>query len=79
MGLLGAPLLGGKVVPFIYLASVCRSLQCLISDLTQVGGGGLLFSFAYSVMLWGGRSTANKCHWHVWGVLAVFQQHWVCP
>ena len=23
-------------------------------------------------MLWGGRNTANKYHWHVWGVLAVW-------
>ena len=28
-------------------------------------------------MLWGGRITANKYHWHVWGVLAVTQPHWV--
>ena len=32
-----------EVVPFVYLASVCWSLQCLISALTQAGGGGLLF------------------------------------
>ena len=32
-----------EAVPFVYLASVCRSLQCLISTLTQAGGGGLLF------------------------------------
>ena len=43
------------MVPFVYLASVCRSLQCLISALTQAGGGGLLFRFASSVMLRGGR------------------------
>ena len=30
-------------------------------------------------MLWGGRNTANKYHWHVWEVLIVFQSHWVCP
>ena len=30
-------------------------------------------------MLWGGRNTANKYHWHVWGVLTVIQLHWVCP
>ena len=30
-------------------------------------------------MLWGGRNTANKYHWHVWGVLAVSGPHWVCP
>ena len=32
-----------------------------------------------SVLLWRGRNPANKCHWHVWGVLAVSQPHWVCP
>ena len=26
-----------------------------------------------------GRSTANKCHWCVWGVCAVSQPCWVCP
>ena len=67
------------MVPFVYLASVCRSLQCLISTLTQAGGGGLLFRFACSVVLWGGRGTADKCHWPVWGALSVFQPHWVCP
>ena len=30
-------------------------------------------------MLWGGRNTANKYYWHVWGVLAVSRPHWVCP
>ena len=30
-------------------------------------------------MLWGWGNTANKYHWHVWGVLAVFQPHGVCP
>ena len=32
-----------EAVPFVYLASVCWSLQCPISALTQAGGGGLLF------------------------------------
>ena len=32
-----------EAVPFVYLASVCWCLQCLISALTQAGGGGLLF------------------------------------
>ena len=44
-----------EAVPFAYLASVCRSLQCLISALTQVGRGGLSFRFAGSVLLQGGR------------------------
>ena len=30
-------------------------------------------------MLWGGRNAANKYHWRVWGVLTMFQLHWVCP
>ena len=67
------------MVPFVYLASVCQSLQCLISALTQVGRDGLLFRFACSVMLREGRGAADKCHWPVWGALAVFQPHWVCP
>ena len=30
-------------------------------------------------MLWGGGITANKYRWHAWGVLTVFQLHWICP
>ena len=33
------------------------------------------FRLTCSVM-WGGRNTANKYHWHV---LTVIQLHWVCP
>ena len=32
-----------EVVAFVYLASVCWSLQCLIFALTQAGGGDLFF------------------------------------
>ena len=32
--------------------------------------------FSCSVVLWGGRNTANKYHWRV---LTVIQPHWVCP
>ena len=60
-------------------SSVCWSLQCLISALTQGGGGGFLFRFTCSVVLWGGRGTADKYHWCVWGALSVFWPHWVCP
>ena len=56
-----------------------QSLQCLISSLTQGGKGGHLFRLSCSVLLWGGRNTANKYHWHVWGVLPVSQTHWVYP
>ena len=67
------------MVPFVYLASVCRYLQCLISTLTQASGGGLLFRFACSVALRGGRSAAGRYRWRVWGGPTVFQPHWVCP
>ena len=63
--------------PLFYLASsVYWSLQCLISALTQGGGGSNFFRLTCSVLLWGGRNTANKYHWHA---LAVSGPHWVCP
>ena len=64
---------------FILASSVCKSLQCLTSTLTQVGEGGHLLRLTCSVLLWGGRNAANKYHWHVWGVLPVSRAHWVCP
>ena len=63
---------------FILASSVCKSLQCLVSALTQGGEGGHLFRLTCSFVLWGGRNTANKYHWRVWGVLAVYGPHWVC-
>ena len=38
-----------------------------------------LFRFACSVVLRGGGGAADKCRWPVWGALAVFRPHWVCP
>ena len=64
---------------FILASSLSKSLQCLISTLTQGGKDGHLVRFTRSVVLWGGRNTANKYHWHVCGVLAVHGPHWVCP
>ena len=32
-----------------------------------------------SVVLRGGRNTANKYHWCVWGLRIVSGSHWVCP
>ena len=43
-----------------------------------VGGGGLLFRFACSLVLRGGRGAADKYHWRAWGALALFRPHWVC-
>ena len=48
------------MLPFVYLASVCRSLQCLISAMTQAGRGGLLFRFASSVALLGGGALLSQ-------------------
>ena len=61
---------------FILASSVCRCLQCLISALTQGGGGGPLFRLTCSVLLWAGRKAADN-HWRAWGALAVSQPHWV--
>ena len=64
---------------FILASSVCKSLQYLTSALTQGGEGGHLSRLTCSVVLWGGRNTANKYHRHVWAELAVFGPQWVCP
>ena len=55
------------------------SLQCLISALTQRGGGGHLFRLTCSVVRRGRRNTANKYPWHMWGMLAVSGPYWVVP
>ena len=64
---------------FILASSVCRSLQCVSSALTQGGKGGHLFMLTCSAVLLGGRTAANKHHWHVRGALAVRGPPWVCP
>ena len=48
-----------KAVPSVLASSVCWPLQCLISTLTQ-GGGGHFLRLTCSVLLWGGRNTANR-------------------
>ena len=62
---------------FILPFSVCKSL--LISALTQGGKCGHLLRLTCSVLLWGGRNTADRYCWHVCGVLAGYGPHWVCP
>ena len=61
-----------------WASSVCKALQCLVSTLTQGDKGGHLFRLTCSVVLWEGRDTANKHHWHVWGMLTADGPHWVC-
>ena len=68
-----------KVVPsslFILAFSVFKSLQCLISTLTQGDEGANLFRLTCSIVLWKGRNTANKYNWCVWGVFAVSGPQW---
>ena len=64
---------------FILNSSDCKSLQCLISTLTQGGKGGHLFRLTCSVVLWGGRNIANKHYWRVLRVLTMYGPHRVCP
>ena len=63
---------------FILASSVSKSLQYLTSTLTQGGEGGHLFKLTCSVVLWEGRNTGNKYHWHGWEVLTVPGPLWVC-
>ena len=63
---------------FILASSVCKSLQYLTSALTQGVEGDHLFRLTCSVVPQGGRNTANKYHWCVWGMLTVSGPHWVC-
>ena len=49
-----------KAVPSVLASSVCWSLQCLISALTQGSGGGHFFRLTCSVALWGGREGCCK-------------------
>ena len=60
---------------FILASSVCKSLQCLNSILTQGCKGGHSLRLTCSVVLWGGRDAANKYPRCVWGVLAVSGPH----
>ena len=64
---------------FVLASSVCWSLQCLISTLTQGGKGGHLFRLTCSVVVWGGRNIANKHYWRVLRMLTVYGPHRVCP
>ena len=53
-----------KRFPLFILASVCWSLLCLISALTQEVWLWSLF-FQARLVLWRGRDTGSNCHWRV--------------
>ena len=55
-----SPAVTSKAVPSVLASSVWWSLQCLISALTQGGGGGHFFRLTCSVVLWGERDAANR-------------------
>ena len=63
---------------FVYFGFLCSQVSSVSNfALTQGDEGGHLLRLTCSVVLWGGRDTANKYHWHVWGVLAVYGPHWI--
>ena len=65
---------------FVYFGLlVFKSPQCLISAQTHGGEGGHLFRLSHSVVLRGGRTTAIRYPWRVWGVRVVYGPLWVCP
>ena len=65
---------------FVYFGFLCLQFSPVSHFcLAQRVEGGHLFRLCCSVVLWGGRDTANKYHWCVGGVLTVYGPHWVCP
>ena len=60
-----------KWFPLFILASVCWSLQCLISTLTQGGDAGHVFRLTCSVVLWGGRTLQSS-------ITGVCGEFWQC-
>ena len=66
--------------PLLYFAFLCLQVPSVSHFHTDTGDeGGHSFRLTCLVVLWGGRNTTNKYHWRVWGVLAVYGPHWVCP
>ena len=70
-----------KAVPTVYF-SFCL-LVSSVSNFRPATRGKVVFTFSFfffvltcSIVLWGGRNTANNYHWHV---LTVIQPHGVSP
>ena len=67
---------------FVYFLLIFLFLQVssLCNFCPDTGGeDGHLCRLTCSVALCGGRDIANKYRWRVWGLLAVYGPHWVCP
>ena len=67
-----------KVVPSVYFSFSCLLVSSVSNFCPDTRGVVVItfFRLTCSVVLWGGRNTANKYHWCV---LTVIQPHWVCP
>ena len=64
---------------FVYFGFFCLQVSSVSNFLPDTRGeGGHLFRLTCSIVLQGGRNTANKYHWCVWGMLTVSGPHWVC-
>ena len=65
---------------FVYFGFLCLQVSLVSNYCPDTRGQRWsLISLTCSVVLWGGRNTANKYHLCAWGVLAVYGPHWVCP
>ena len=65
---------------FVYFGFLCLHVSSVSNFGPDTRGkGGHLFTLTCSVVFWGWRNPANKYHWCVWGVLAIYGPHWVCP
>ena len=62
---------------FVYFGFLSLQVSSDLSTLTQGSKGLHLFRLTCSVVLWGGRNTANKYCWRVLGVIAVCGPHWL--
>ena len=67
------------MVPSAYFSFFCLLVSSVSNFRPDTRGTVVVtffFRLACSVVLWGGRNTANKYHWCVFTVI---QPHWVCP
>ena len=66
-----------QLVPSVYFSFFCLLVSSVSNFHPDTRGAVVVtfFRFTCSVVLWGGRNTADKYHWHV---ITVIQPHWVC-
>ena len=62
---------------FVYFGFLCLQVSSVSNFHPDTRGRRWSLIQAHFAV--GGKNTANKYHWHVWGVLAVYGSHWVCP